>query len=88
MCVGLAMPVVLRALTCSGHPLYNHYVAVERGAGGIRVTADQTSAAALTNKVGMIVFGSVFMLLLWLWLGDEEKRVQLTANSAVNPLHH
>ena len=54
--------------------MYNHYVAVERGAGSLQVIVDQTSAGALMNLVAMIVFGGVFMVLLWLWLDDGEKR--------------
>lgn len=78
---GFAIQVVSLALTFSGQPLYNHYVAVERGAGSLPVIVDQTSAGALMNLVCMIVFGGVFMVLLWLWLDDGEKRDKQTAET-------
>lgn len=71
---GFTIQVVSLAMTFSGTPLYNHYVTVERPAGAISVMVDQTSAGALMNLVAMIVFGGVFMLLLWFWLDDSEKR--------------
>lgn len=71
---GFTIQVVSLAMTFSGTPLYNHYATVERPAGAISVMVDQTSAGALMNLVAMIVFGGVFMVLLWFWLDDGEKR--------------
>ncbi|HWE60085.1 MAG TPA: cytochrome c oxidase assembly protein, partial [Chloroflexota bacterium] len=65
---GMGMQVVELPLTYSGAPLYPYYAAVQRPVGGVSPLVDQSTSGALMNLVGAIVFGSVFMLLLWRWI--------------------
>lgn len=71
---GFAMQIVALALTYGDGPLYAHYARVARPTGAGTVLVDQTASGALMNLVGAILFGSVFMLLLWRWIDDALQR--------------
>lgn len=70
---GFAMQAVAMALTYGG-PLYVHYARVARPRGASTALVDQTTAGALMNLAGAILFGGVFMLLLWRWIDDAMRR--------------
>lgn len=71
---GFAMQIVALALTYGDGPLYAHYARVARPTGAASVVVDQTAAGGLMNLVGAILFGGVFMLLMWLWIDDALRR--------------
>lgn len=71
---GFAMQIVALALTYGDGPLYVHYARATRPTGSSTVIVDQTASGALMNLVGAILFGSVFMLLLWRWIDDALQR--------------
>lgn len=67
---GAATELVSLALTFSAAPIYAHYAAISRPAGAISALVDQTVAGALMNFTDVILYGSLFMLLLWRWVEE------------------
>lgn len=64
-------------LTFAVHPIYSYYATLPRTPSMISAVIDQSAAGGLMNIAAVIVFGSVFMFLIWLWLDEAEKRSQL-----------
>ncbi len=71
---GFALQTVEMVLTYSGSPFYAHYAQVQRPAAAIGALVDQTSAGALMGAIGTAVFGTVFMVLLWRWFEEAQRR--------------
>jgi putative membrane protein len=82
---GFAMQVVCLMLTFSPQPIYDHYAAVESANSSLSPIVDQTTSGGLMNLIGMIFFGTIFMVLLWLWLGAEERRDHALPQPQVYP---
>jgi cytochrome c oxidase assembly factor CtaG len=70
---GVFMQFVALVLVYSGQPVYQYYMTVSRPAGALPLDVDQTTAGALMNLTGMIIFGTAFMVLTWFWLADDER---------------
>ncbi len=71
---GFALQTVEMVLTYSGSPFYAHYAQVQRSTGAISALVDQTSAGALMGAIGTAIFGTVFMVLLWRWFDEAQRR--------------
>lgn len=71
---GMVMMFVSLILVYSNQPVYSYYQALPHPAGSLPLDVDQTTAGALMNVTGMIIFGATFMALAWFWLGDDERR--------------
>lgn len=71
---GFALQTVEMVLTYSGSPFYAHYAEVQRSTGAISALVDQTSAGALMGAIGTAIFGTVFMVLLWCWFDQAQRR--------------
>lgn len=67
---GAATELVSLALTFSAFPLYTHYATVSRPAGAISAIVDQTVAGALMNFTDVVLYGTLFMVLLWRWIEE------------------
>ncbi|HKW23479.1 MAG TPA: cytochrome c oxidase assembly protein, partial [Ktedonobacterales bacterium] len=70
---GAIMQFVALVLVYSGQPVYQFYATAPRPAGALPLAVDQTTAGALMNLTGMIIFGTAFMVLTWFWLADDER---------------
>ncbi len=71
---GIAMSMVSMIYVYFPTPLYAHYAAVARPVGAISAIVDQDAAGAIMDIVGGFTIAIVFMVLLWLWLDEDEKR--------------
>jgi cytochrome c oxidase assembly factor CtaG len=78
---GFATQIVALALTYSVSPIYTYYVALHPG-GVHAALVDQSSSGALMDLVGVIVFGGLFMLLLWRWFDVAWQREASTRGPA------
>lgn len=74
MTAGFAMQPVEMALTYDNSPLYTYYVQVQRPAGAMTALVDQTSSGGLMSLVVMLIFGTTFIVLLWRWLDEAQRR--------------
>lgn len=70
----LALSLVAIVFVFEPTPIYGYYAALRQPAGGLPVMVDQTTAGALMNVVCAVVMGTTFMILLTLWLADDERK--------------
>lgn len=85
---GFATQFVSMALIYSNRPIYSYYLHVARPVGGISVLTDQTAAAAIMDIFGLVLYGTVFMLLLWLWIENALKDDVEEEERSGTPGHH
>jgi putative membrane protein len=67
---GIATEFVSMVLIYYNGVIYSYYAQIQRPAGAISAFGDQTAAAAIMNLTDVILYGSVFMVLLWRWIDD------------------
>lgn len=72
----LAMSLVAMVFIFDPVPIYGYYATLSRPAGTIPLMVDQTVAGALMNVACFTVMGVAFMVLLGLWLGEDERKTQ------------
>jgi cytochrome c oxidase assembly factor CtaG len=65
---GFVTEFVSMALIYSNRPVYSYYLHVPRPAGAPSALIDQTAAAAIMNVTDLLLYGTIFMLLLWFWI--------------------
>lgn len=70
---GLALSAVSMVYVYDPTPIYPYYAAVHRAPGMITALVDQGGAAELMNAAGAILFGTLFMVLMALWLEADER---------------
>lgn len=79
---GFVTEMVSMILIYSNQPIYTYYLHVARPAGAITALTDQVTAAAIMNVTDLLLFGSIFMLLIWLWI---EQALREDAESGDEP---
>ena len=70
---GMVTMLVALVLTFATTPIYSFYATEPRTKDMIPIMVDQTSAGGIMNLSGAILFGTLFMVLVGLWLGKDEE---------------